>query len=76
VDLRGEDLKSKLDNCSDEIIRSIDGYKENYIRLSKEVNKLDSKFEKQKKILTELFEIYERFYIDVKKLRKIQYLDC
>jgi hypothetical protein len=69
VDLRGEDLKSKLDNCSDEIIRSIDRYKENYIRLSKEVNKLDSKFKKQKKILTELFEIYERFYIDVKKLR-------
>ena len=36
VDLRREDLKLKLDNCSDEIIKSIESVKENCIKLSKE----------------------------------------
>ena len=40
VDLRREELKLKLDNCSDEIIQSIERTKEVKVYLSKEVNRI------------------------------------
>ena len=45
VDLRREELKLRLDECSDQIIESIESTKENYIKLSKESKRLSTKIE-------------------------------
>ena len=41
VDLRREELKLKLDNCSDQIIESIESAKENCIKSSEETKNLN-----------------------------------
>ncbi len=46
VDLRREELKLKLDNCSDQIIESIESAKENCIKSSKETKNLNTEIEK------------------------------
>ena len=40
VDIRRENLNLKIDNVSDEIIKSVELYQTSYIKLSKEVNKI------------------------------------
>jgi hypothetical protein len=47
VDLRREELKLKLDNCSDDIIKSIESAKENCLKLFKESKRQRSKSQKR-----------------------------
>ena len=59
VDLRREILKLKLDECSDEIIQSIECTKKNCINL-----KLSSEIEKSKEDLNKLTDRFDTFEID------------
>ena len=49
VDNCREDLKIKIDNYSDEIIKSVELNQKKYLKLSKEVNKITENIEKSKK---------------------------
>jgi len=69
VDLRREELKLKADNCSDEIIKSIECSKENCLRLSKNGKRID--VHKQKKELDELLKCFDKFDFEEQKLDKI-----
>jgi len=71
VDLRREELKLKLDNCSDQIIESIESAKENCIKSSKETKNLNTEIEKSKEELTELVDRFDTFEIDEKKFEEI-----
>ena len=64
VDLRKKELKLKLENCSDEIIQSIESTKENCIKFSRETKRLSTKIEEAKEELTELMDRFETFEID------------
>jgi len=62
VDIRREDLKFKIDNYSDEIIKSVELNQTNCIKLSKEVNQITENIEKSKKefdMLTSRFDTLE-----------------
>ncbi len=59
VDLRREILKLKLDECSDEIIQSIECTKKNCINL-----KLSSEIKKSKEDLNKLTDRFDTFEID------------
>ena len=72
VDLRRENLKLKLDNCSDEIITSIEITKENCIKLSKESKRLSTEIEKSKEELTKLIDGFDTFEISDKKFEEIK----
>ena len=48
IDIRREDLKFKIDNYSDEIIKSVELNQMNSIKLSKEVNQMTTDIEKSK----------------------------
>jgi len=72
MDLRREELKLKLDNCSDEIIQSIERTKEVKVYLSKEVNRIKIEREKSKLKLTKLIDRFDNFYYDEKKFEKIK----
>ncbi len=72
VDLRREELKLKLDNCSDEIIQSIDSTKDSCITLSKESKRLSSEIGKSNEELTELIEDFDTFEIDIEKFEEIK----
>ena len=72
VDLRRENLKLKLDNCSDEIIKSIEITKENCIKLSKESKRLSTEIEKSKEELTKLIDGFDTFEISDKKFEEIK----
>ena len=72
VDLRRENLKLKLDNCSDEIIKSIEITKENCIKLSKESKRLSTEIEKSKVELTKLIDGFDTFEISDKKFEEIK----
>jgi hypothetical protein len=72
VDLRRENLKLKLDNCSDEIIKSIEITKENCIKLSKESKRLSTEIEKSKVELTKLIDRFDTFEISDKKFEEIK----
>ncbi len=61
VDLRREEIKLRVDSCSDEMIRSIENSKENCVRLAKEGRRLKMDINKQKKVLDELLERFDRF---------------
>jgi len=61
VDLRREELKLKLDNCSDDIIKSIESAKENCLKLFKESKRLDTEIEKSKEELTKLIDRFDTF---------------
>ena len=72
VDLRRETLKLKLDNCSDEIMQSIENTKENCIKMSKETKRLNSEIEKSKEELNKLIDIFDTFEISDKKFEDIK----
>jgi DNA repair ATPase RecN len=72
VDLRREELKLKLDNCSDEIIQSIESTEENCINLSKESKRLSREIEESNEELTKLIDIFDTFEIDEKKFEDIR----
>jgi len=72
VDLRREELKLKLDNCSDEIIQSIESTKENCIKLSKESKRLSTEIEESKEDLTKLIDRFDTFEIDNEKFETIR----
>ena len=72
VDLRREELKLKLDNCSEEIIQSIESTKENCIKLSKESKRLSTEIEESKEDLTKLIDRFDTFEIDEKKFEEIR----
>jgi len=62
VENRREDLKIKIDNYSDEIIKSVELNQKNFIKLSKEVNQITENIEKSKKefdMLTSRFDTLE-----------------
>jgi hypothetical protein len=62
---RRENLKMKLENCSDEIILSIGSAKESCIKLSKESKRLSTEIEKSKQELTHLIDRFDNFEINV-----------
>ena len=72
VDLRRENLKLKLDNCSDEIILSIGRTMENCIKLSKESKRLSTEIEKSKEELTQLIDRFDTFEIYDEKFKEIK----
>ena len=51
VDIRREDLKFKIDNYSDETIKSLELNQKNIIKISKEVNQMTNAIEKSKNFL-------------------------
>ena len=61
MDLRREELKLKLDNCSDDIIKSIESAKENCLKLFKESKRLGTEIEKSKEELTNLIDKFDTF---------------
>ncbi len=71
VDIRRKELKFKLDECSDEIIKSIESNKENCIKLNKESKRLSTAIEKSKKELTKLIERFDTFEINDTKFNEI-----
>jgi len=54
VDIRREDLKLKIDNYSDEIVKSVEANQKTLINISKEVNQMTTLIEKSKNELSEL----------------------
>ncbi len=70
--MRRENLKLKLDNCSDEIIKSIEITKENCIKLSKESKRLSTEIEKSMVELTKLIGGFDTFEISDKKFEEIK----
>ena len=72
VDLRREDLKMKIDTCSDELIKSIESNQLNCIKLSKEVDRLTSDIEKFKQELNELVDRFDTFEINDAKFTDIK----
>ncbi len=72
MDISREELKFKLDECSDEIIKSIESTKENCIKLSKECKRLSTEIEKSKEELNKLIDRFDTFDIDEKKFEEIR----
>jgi len=72
VDQRRENLKMKLDNCSDEIILSIGSAMENCIKLSKESKRLSTEIEHSNQELTHLIDRFDTFEINDKKFKAIK----
>ena len=72
VDLRREELKLKLDNCSDEIIQSIEITKEDCIKLSKETKRYSTEIQQSNEKLTKLIDRFDTFDIDEKKFEEIR----
>ena len=54
VDIRREDLKLKIDEYSDEIIKSVEANQQNLIKLSKNINQMTTDIEKSKNELAKL----------------------
>ena len=71
VDNRREDLKIKIDNYSDEIIKSVELNQKNFIKLSKEVNQITENIEKSKKELDELTSRFDTLEFNGKKFEDI-----
>ena len=65
-------MKLRLDECSDEIIQSIERAKENCIKLSKECKRLSTEIEKSKEELNKLIDRFDTFDIDEKKFEEIR----
>ena len=72
VDVRREDLKMKIDQYSDEMILSIEGTQVNYIKISKQVNKISTDIEHSKKELDDYVKRFDTFDIDEKKFEAIK----
>jgi len=72
VDIRREDLKFKIDNYSDEIIKSVETNQINLIKLSKEVNQIKTNIEKSKDKLNKLITQFDTLEFNDKKFEEIQ----
>ncbi len=72
VDQRRENLKMKLDNCSDEIILYIGSAKDSCIKFSKESKRLSTEIEHSKQELTHLIDMFDNFEISDKKFKEIK----
>jgi len=72
VDIRREELKLKIDNYSDEIIKSVDINQKNYTKLSKEVNKITENINKSRKSLNELIAQFNTLKFNDKKFEDIK----
>ena len=72
IDLRREDLKRKIDDYSNEMIKSVETNQMNYIKLSKEVNQMTINVEKSKKELNELIARFDTLVFNDKKFEEIK----
>ena len=72
VDIRREDLKLKIDNYSDDLIKSIDVNQKNYIKLSKEGSQISTKIENSKRQLNELISQFDTLEINDQKFIEIK----
>jgi len=72
IDIRREDLKFKIDNYSDEIIKSVELNQMNSIKLSKEVNQMTTDIEKSKNELNKLITQFDTLEINDKKFGDIK----
>ena len=72
VDIRREDLKFKIDNYSDEIIKSVELNQTNCIKLSKEVNQITENIEKSRKDLSELISRFDSLKFNDKNFENIK----
>ncbi len=72
VDWRREELKLRIDICSEEIIQSIESTKVNCIKLSKEINQLSNKIIQSKTELNELVQQFGSLNKDQQKLEDVR----
>ncbi len=72
VDIRREDLKFKIDNYSDELIKSVETNQRNLIKLSKEVNQITTNIEKSKDELNKLITQFDTLEFNDKKFEDIK----
>ena len=72
VDIRREDLKLKIDNYSDEIIKSVEANQKTLINLSKEVNKMTTLIEKSKNELSKLSTQFDTLEFNDTKLEEFK----
>ena len=72
VDIRREDLKYKIDNYSDETIKSLELNQKNFIKISKEVNQMTNAIEKSKNELNKLITQFDSLEIIDKKFEDIK----
>ena len=72
VDIRREDLKYKIDNYSDETIKSLELNQKNFIKISKEVNQMTTVIEKSKNELKKLITQFDTLEINDKKFNYIK----
>ena len=72
VDIRREDLKFKIDNYSDEIIKSLELNQKNLIQISKEVTQMTIVIEKSKNELNKLMTQFETLETNEKKFEDIK----
>ena len=72
VDIRREDLKFKIDNYSDEIIKLVELNQTNCIKLSKEVNQITENIEKSRKDLSELISRFDSLKFNDKNFENIK----
>ena len=72
VDIRREDLKFKIDNHSDEIIKSLELNQKNLIQISKEVTQMTIVIEKSKNELNKLITQFDTLEIIDKKFEDIK----
>jgi len=70
VDIRREDLKFKIDNHSDEIIKSLELNQKNLIQISKEVTQMTIVIEKSKNELNKLITQFDTLEIIINKENK------
>ena len=72
VDIRREDLKLKIDEYSDEMIKSVELNQMNLIKLTKEVNQMTTVIEKSKNELKKLITQFDTLEINDKKFEDIK----
>jgi hypothetical protein len=72
VDLRREVLKQKIDDHSDEIIKSLELNQQNYTKLSKEVNLIELNIERSKKKLNDLVAQFDTLEFNGDKFKEIK----
>lgn len=72
VDIRREDLKFKVDTYSDDLIKSLENHKMNFMKLSKEVNQITTEFEKSKTTFNDLLKRFDTLEFNEKKFEEIK----
>lgn len=68
ADLRREELKEKIDNYSDDIIKSIDNTQLYYTDVSEKIGIITENLEKSKNLLDLLMTQFDTFEINAKKI--------